>query len=157
MAESLRRLNKYRESVAEYNAYLQLSDFDSKLAGKLNYYVLGFLAGAGRKKRANHTDVWRELRSLAHFGLCDSKRRLGEYDAAIQDCQRALAYDPGDPYVHYGLALAFGKKGEQDGAVETFAAAGKHFRAMLAINPDMDEAKVARQNLAAIDTALRNQ
>jgi tetratricopeptide (TPR) repeat protein len=157
LAESLRRSNKFKESSAEYLEYLRLSDFDSKLAGKLNYYVLGFITGTGKKKRANHTDVWRELRSLAHFGLCDSERRLGRFDLAIANCQRALAYDPGDPYVHYALALAFGKKGEQDGAVETYAAAGKHFRAMLDINPDMDEARIARQNLTAIDAALRKQ
>jgi tetratricopeptide (TPR) repeat protein len=157
LAESLRRSNKFKESEAEYNEYLRLSDFDSKLAGKLNYYVLGFITGTGRKKRANHTDVWKELRSLAYFGLCDSERRMGKFDVAIASCQKALAYDPGDPYVHYALALAFGKKGEQDGAVETYAAAGKHFRAMLEINPDMDEAKIARQNLAAIESALRQQ
>jgi tetratricopeptide (TPR) repeat protein len=157
LAESLRRSNKFKESSAAYDEYLRLSDFDSKLAGKLNYYVLGFITGTGRKKRANHTDVWKELRSLAYFGLCDSERRMGRFDMAIANCQRALAYDPGDPYVHYALALAFGKKGEQDGAVETYAAAGKHFRAMLEINPDMDEAKIARQNLAAIDAALRKQ
>jgi tetratricopeptide (TPR) repeat protein len=157
LAESLRRSNKFKESSGEYLEYLRLSDFDSKLAGKLNYYVLGFITGTGKKKRANHTDVWKELRSLAYFGLCDSERRMGSFDLAITNCQRALAYDPGDPYVHYALALAFGKKGERDGTVETYAAAGKHFRAMLDINPDMDEAKIARQNLAAIDAALRRQ
>jgi tetratricopeptide (TPR) repeat protein len=82
---------------------------------------------------------------------------MGRFDPAIANCQKALTYDPGDPYVHYALALAFGKKGEQDGTVETYAAAGKHFRAMLDINPDMDEAKIARQNLAAIEAALRQQ
>jgi tetratricopeptide (TPR) repeat protein len=157
LAESLRRTNKFRESAVEYQEYLRLSDFDSKLAGKLNYYVLGFITGTGKKKRANHADVWKELRSLAHFGLCDSERNLGRFDPAIANCQKALAYDPGDPYVHYALGLAFGKKGEQDGAVETYAAAGKHFRAMLDINPDLDEASIARKNLAAIEAALRQQ
>jgi tetratricopeptide (TPR) repeat protein len=157
LAESLRRSNKFKESATEYDEYIRLSDFDSKLAGKLNYYVLGFITGTGKKKRANHTDVWKELRSLAYFGLCDSQRRMARFDLAIANCQKALAYDPGDPYVHYALALAFGKKGERDGTVETYAAASKHFRAMLEINPDMDEAKIARQNLAAIEAALRQQ
>jgi tetratricopeptide (TPR) repeat protein len=154
LAESLRRSNQFEQSIPEYHSYLDLSDFDSKLAGQLNYYVLGFLTGTGKKKRANLTDVWKELRSLAYFGLCDSERRIRTFDAAIQHCQQALAYDPGDPYVHYALALAFGKKAEQDGAVETIAAARKHFRAMLDINADLEEAVIARRNLAAIDTAL---
>ena len=117
LAESLRRSNQFKESIPEYDAYLRLSDFDSKLAGKVNYYVLGYIAGVGRKKRANLKDVWKELRSLAYFGLCDSERRVSKFDAAIQHCQQALTYDPGDPYVHYALALAFGKKGEQDGSI----------------------------------------
>ena len=45
LAESLRMTAKYADSVVEYQKYLQLSDFDSKLAGKMNYYVLGYLAG----------------------------------------------------------------------------------------------------------------
>jgi tetratricopeptide (TPR) repeat protein len=154
LAESLRRSNQFKESIPEYDSYLRLSDFDSKLAGKVNYYVLGYIAGIGRKKRANLTDVWKELRSLAYFGLCDSERRIAKYDAAIQHCQQALGYDPGDPYVHYALALAFGKKGEQDGSMETYAAARKHFRAMLDLNSDLEEAKIAQRNIAAIDSAL---
>jgi tetratricopeptide (TPR) repeat protein len=154
LAESLRRSNEFKESVPQYQSYLQLSDFDSKLAGKLNYYVMGFITGTGKKKRANLTDVWKELRSIAYFGLCDSERRITQFDMAIYHCQQALAYDPGDPYVHYALALAYGKKGQQDGTVETLAAARKHFRAMLDINSDLEEATIAKRNLQAIDTAL---
>lgn len=155
LAESLRRSNLFKESIPEYGAYLKLSDFDSKLAGKLNYYVLGFVTGMGRKKRANLTDVWKELRSLAYFGLCDSERRIKNFDAAISNCQTALGYDPGDPYVHYALGLAFGKKAEIDGTPETIAAAAKHFRAMLDINSELEEAKFAKANLAAFDAALK--
>ena len=49
--------------------------------------------------------------------------------------------------------LPSGKKGEQDGSVEPYAAARKHFRAMLDINPDLQEAAFAKQNIAAIDSA----
>jgi tetratricopeptide (TPR) repeat protein len=157
LAESLRRSNKFDASIPEYNQYLRLSDFDSKLAGKVNYYVMGFLVGMGRKKRANLRDVWKELRSLAYFGLCDSERRVGEFDLAIQHCQQAVSYDPEDPFAHYALALAYGKKGEQDGTVETYAAARKHFRAMLDINPDLEEAKIARKNVEAIEAVLGRQ
>jgi cytochrome c-type biogenesis protein CcmH/NrfG len=52
LADSLRLSGKYQEAKREYSEYLRLSDFDSKLAGKLNYYALGFLIGMGKKKRA---------------------------------------------------------------------------------------------------------
>src|ERR1035441_3365168 len=43
LAEPLRMLKNWTDAESEYQRYLQLSDFDSKLAGKLNYYVLGSL------------------------------------------------------------------------------------------------------------------
>ncbi len=97
LAESLRLSGAYEKGAAEYAEYLRLSDFDSKLAGKLNYYVLGFLAGFGKKKRAAQQDIWKDLRSLAYFGICDCQRKLSNYDAAIVNCQRALTYDADDP------------------------------------------------------------
>ena len=105
LADSLRLSGKYQESTAEYIDYLRLSNFDSKLAGKMNYYVLGYLFGVGRKKRAAQTDTWRDLRSLAYFGMCDAERNLMQFDPAIAYCQKSLAYDRGDPYTHYALAL----------------------------------------------------
>ena len=74
--------------------------------------------------------------------------------ARFSTASRRCGYDPGDPYAHYALALAFGKKGEQDGSIETYAAARKHFRAMLDINSDLEESKIAKRNIAAIDSAL---
>lgn len=155
LADSLRLNNRYKESLPEYQAYLRLSDFDSKFAGKLNYYVLGYLAGLGKKKRANHEDLWKDLRSWAYFGLCDSERKLANFDQAIQNCQLALRYDPGDAYGHYALGLAFARKGEKEGAPELFATAGKHFRQMLYINPELEEAKHAKANLIEIDAYLK--
>lgn len=99
LAESLRLSGRYAESIKEYQEYLRLSDFNSKLAGKLNYYVLGFLIGHGKKKRAAQQDIWRDLRSLAYFGICDAHRKLKNYDEAIRYCRRSLSYDPEDPYV----------------------------------------------------------
>ncbi len=157
LAESLRMGGKYQDSTVEYREYLRLSDFDSKLAGKLNYYVLGYLTGFGKKKRANLTDIWRELRSEAYLGLSDSERKLTHYDNAIEYGQLGLVYDPKDPYVHYALGLAYGRKGEQTNSIESYAAARNHFRQMLEINPSMDEAEFAKKNVASIDAALKSR
>ena len=99
LAESLRLSGAFDKGAAEYAVYLRLSDFDSKLAGKMNYYVLGYLAGFGKKKRAAQQDIWKDLRSLAYFGICDCQRKLSNWDTAIENCQKALSYTPDDPYV----------------------------------------------------------
>jgi len=154
LADSLRMSGQMQESTGEYVSYLKLSDFDSKLAGRLNYYVLGYIAGIGKKKRAAQTDTWRDLRSLAYFGLCDAERKQSHFEAAVGYCQKSLAYDPKDPYTHYALALCYMRQAQQSQSLETLASAGIHFRTMLDLNPDLEEAKYARQNLKSIDGLL---
>ena len=154
LAESLRLSGKYEESQREYEEYLRLSDFDSKLAGQLNYYVLGFLAGVGRKKHAAQRDIWKDLRSLAYFGMCDCERKLARFDPAITYCQKSLTYDPNDPYAHFALALAYTRKANETGSCETLPAALKHFRAVVDINADLSEAQMARKNIASIEKVL---
>lgn len=154
LAESLRLSGKYNESTDEYAAYLRLSNFDSKLAGQMNYYVVGFLVGLGKKKRAAQTDTWRDLRSLAYFGLCDAERKQSHFDTAVAYCQKSLAYDKSDPYTHYALALCYAREAQATGSLETLSAAAKHFQTMLDLNPDLEEAKYARANLKSINAVL---
>ena len=139
----------------EYDQYLKLSDFDSKLAGQLNYYVLGSLIGFGKKKHAAQHDIWSDLRSLAYFGVCDCERRLNQFDLAIGYCQKALTYDNKDPYAHYALALSFFHKAVDSGNTAGLDPALKHFQQVVAINPDLEEAKASKQNIANIQKALQ--
>jgi tetratricopeptide (TPR) repeat protein len=157
LAESLRMKDRYKEAVPEYAEYLRLSDYDTKLAGKIHYYALGYLAGIGRKKRAAQTDIWQDLRSMAYFGMCDAERKLGRLDAAIANCQKSLAYDKTDPLVYYALGLSYVRKAQELDSLELAAAARKSFAAMLEINGDLTEAEFARKNIANIDAALKAQ
>ena len=157
MADSLRLSGNLSEARAEYDQYLKLSDFDSHLGGQLNYYVLGSLFGLGRKSHAAVHDIWSELRSLAYFGICDCERRQSHFDQAIAACQRSLSYYSKDPFAHYALGLSYMYKANQTNSVAELGPALQHFREMLAINPDMQEAKFARQNIATIQKALAGQ
>ncbi len=157
LGDSLRLSGKWADAEPEYNQYLKLSDFDSKLAGQLNYYVLGSLFGMGRKKRAGTQDIWKDLRSLAYFGICDCERKLLRYDTAIQFCQKALSYDSKDPFAHYALGLTFMSQAVNTGSVAQLTPALQHFEQMIAINPDLDEVKDAKQNIANIQQFLKKQ
>jgi tetratricopeptide (TPR) repeat protein/uncharacterized caspase-like protein len=157
MADSLRLSGKYADAKAEYDQYLKLSDFDSKLAGQLNYYLLGSLLGLGRRKRAAQQDIWKDLRSLAYFGLCDCDRKSGNYDAAIKYCQQSLSYDSQDPFAHFALGASYMHKANDTDSTAELDPALKHFHAVIAINPDLDEAKMARKNIATIQQALQNR
>jgi tetratricopeptide (TPR) repeat protein len=157
LGDSLRLSGKYQAAIPEYETYLQLSDFDSKFAGQLNYYVLGSLIGLGRKKRAATTDIWKDLRSLAYFGICDSDRNLGNYDEAIAYCQKSLTYDSQDPYAHYALGLSYMRKAIAANSIAELDPALRHFQQVVAINPDMDEARYARKNIASIEAVLEKR
>lgn len=157
LAESLRLSGKYGDSENEYQQYLKLSDFDSKLAGQLNYYVLGYLMGFGKKKRAAQQDIWKDMRSLAYFGLCDAERKQSHFDQAITYCEKSLNYSADDPYVHLALGLSLAKKAQQNGIVEMLPAARQHFVAMLNINSDLAEADLARKNIASIDAFMKSR
>ena len=155
LADSLRLSGKFTDAQPEYGQYLKLSDFDSKLAGKLNYYVLGSLVGFGRKKRVAERDIWNDYHNMAWFGMCECERKGANLDAAIADCQRALTYDSKDPFAHYTLGLAFMTKAINTGSVAELDPAIQHFQQMLEINPDMAEAAIARKNIANIQQFLK--
>jgi tetratricopeptide (TPR) repeat protein len=156
LADSLRNAGKLPEARAEYEQYLKLSDFDSKLAGKLNYYVLGYLAGIGRKKRAAQRDIWSDLHSLAWFGICDCERQAKRYDQAISACQASLRYDPKDPFVHYALGLSFYHQAVNTGSVAGLQPALLHLQRTVELNPDLAESSVARKNIVNIQKFLDN-
>jgi tetratricopeptide (TPR) repeat protein len=150
LAEALRFSKNCAEAIPEYQQYLRLSDFDSKLAGKLNYYVLGYLAGIGRKKRAAQTDIWRELQFMASFGLCDCERISRRFDSAAGWCQRALRLDPSDPYAHFALGLIFTEKFNESSSAGYLSAARSHFEKVIEINPDLNEAARSKAYLDRI-------
>jgi len=154
LAEALRFSKSCPEAIPEYQKYLRLSDFDSKLAGKLNYYVLGYLAGIGRKKRAAQADIWRELQFMASFGLCDCERIGRRFDEAARWCQQALRLDPGDLYAHYALGLIFTEKFNQSSSAGYLSAARTHFEKVIELNPDTGEAERSRKYLARISQVV---
>jgi tetratricopeptide (TPR) repeat protein len=116
--------------------------------------VVGFLIGQGKRRRAAQKDIWQDLRSLAYFGLCDCAYREKKVEDALLFCQKSLQYDPEYSYGHYLTGLVLATQAQASGSVETLASARKHFTKMLALNPDMDEAKSVKTMLASFDQAL---
>jgi tetratricopeptide (TPR) repeat protein len=157
LAESLHMSGKLEDAKRAYQEYLRLSNFDSGLAGQLNYWALGFLLGSGQKSRASTRDIWKDLRSLAYFGLCDCDRQLKRFDEAIEECRTSLKYDPDDARTHYLLGLTFGSKAKSTSRLEPLAAASEQFRSMLRLNPDAPEAGDVRKMLANYDQLLLKQ
>ncbi|MGA2219512.1 MAG: tetratricopeptide repeat protein [Terracidiphilus sp.] len=157
LAESLRQKNQCDESESQYNNYLSLSNFDSGMAGKLNYYLGGYLLGYGVKKRAAQTDIWKELRGQANTGLCDCEWIQKKFDSAVKYCQAALTFAPNDLFTNYRLGIIYAQQYNQSGSVALLAAARKHFESVIEQNPDANEADRSRKYVHNIDTVLSQQ
>jgi tetratricopeptide (TPR) repeat protein len=127
--DGLRLSDKYVEALPEYFNYLKLSLHNSRPTGTADFA---------------------DLQSLAYFGICDSERGLKNYDAAIANCEKALSYDALDPYTHYALALSYLKKASESNILAGLDPAIEHFQQVIDLNPDLEEAGMARQNLANI-------
>lgn len=153
LAEGLRLNGEYPEAKQAYQSYLKLTDFNSKLAGNLNYYALGFLVGMGKKRRASQQDIWKDMRSLAWFGICDADRKLNSYGSAIEACNQALRYDSEDPYTHYVLGLSYAHQANAQNDRNLCTPAIRHFETMLEINPELEQAEFARKNVGALRKA----
>jgi tetratricopeptide (TPR) repeat protein len=155
LGDSLRLSGKLADAPAEYQQYLKLSDFDSKLGGKLNYYVLGSLFALGRKKRVAERDIWNDYHNIAYFGLCECERRTAKLDAAIRDCQRALSFDPKDFFAHYSLGLAFMARANETQSIAELDPAQRHLETVIQLAPDITEAGYARKNIEQIQKVLK--
>jgi tetratricopeptide (TPR) repeat protein len=92
---------------------------------------------------------------MAWYGMCECERKAAHLDTAIAYCQKALTYDAKDPFAHYELGLAFMTKANNTGSVAELDPALKHFQQMLDLNPDMDEASIARKNITSIQQYLK--
>jgi tetratricopeptide (TPR) repeat protein len=154
LAECLRQLKQPTDAEREYQTYLQLSNFDTGKAGQLNYFIMGSLFGMGKKKRATQSDIWKELRGQANLGLCDTEYMQKQLDPALTYCQTALNYMPNDPFANYRLGFIYAEKFNQQNQLGLLAAAKSHFTAVIAANPDTNEADRSRKMLKNIDSAL---
>jgi tetratricopeptide (TPR) repeat protein len=154
LGEALRQANQCSEAGKEYNQYLTLSNFNSEIAGKLNYYLLGSLFGMGTKKRAAQQDIWRELRAQANVGICDCQWMQKQFQPAAESCQKALSYVHDDPYANYRLGLVYAEEYNGNGNAELLREARQHFNTVIALIPDTDEAQRSRKYIANINAVL---
>lgn len=151
LAEALRRKNRYLDAKQEYEAYLKLSAFDSGVAGKLNYYVLGSLIGFGKKTRAAQTDIWKELQFTANFGMCDCERLSKNWDASIRYCEIAAKQDPSDPYAHYNIGWSLINKFNNTKDCTLLGSAKSQFENVVQLSPEIAEAANAKTYISKID------
>ena len=108
LGDSLRLSGKYRRRRRGIRPVSEAQRFRQQ-AGRPVELLRARLAvrHGAQKRRASQQDIWKDLRSLAYFGICDCERKLNKYDSAIAYCQKSLTYYDKDPYAHFALGLAY--------------------------------------------------
>jgi uncharacterized caspase-like protein/Tfp pilus assembly protein PilF len=150
LGESLRLQKKFDEAKKNYQSYLALSDFDSKLHEQVLYYAIGM---GFSKRRATQKAVHRDHRAIAYLGLCQCEEQMDRLSQAARFCGEALHFDPNSPNTYYSLGRINAKKFLLTNSCAFLRDSEQSFQKMLALNSEADEARTAKETLAAIGKA----
>jgi tetratricopeptide (TPR) repeat protein len=90
-------------------------------------------------------------KSLAtiHNNLCDVHIKMGSYDRAISECQRAIRLDNDDPDAHYNLGNAYRRKRDYPSALAAYEQA-------IRVNPS-DRSAYFNRALTHLDVGARER
>jgi tetratricopeptide (TPR) repeat protein len=142
----------YAEAVENYENYLGLTNFSSSTSGKLAYYLLGL--GLGSRGHADRQVVYDYQRNVAFMGLCECEDKLGTFQRAIDYCQRAIKYDPNEPYARFLLGNVYRDHFNVTKSKDDLILARNNYAKMVEINPDLEWSRNAKNYLEQIDRLL---
>ena len=60
-----------------------------------------------------------------------------------------------DPFAHFALGVALMYRFNRDNNPKDLSPASQHFERVIELNPDLAEAKSARENLGAVQNAMK--
>ena len=147
-----RRLPRYAEAREDYREFLRLTNFSSGVGAKLAFSFIGF--GVGSRRHADRQGAYDSLRSSGFLGLCLSEAKVGNPLRAREYCQRALGHAPNDPIAHFLLGNINRDLYNLRQSCADLVAARTSYAKMVALNPDLEESKNARNYMGQIDGIL---
>ena len=150
--DETRQHELYSDARDGYREFLKLTNFASGFGARLAFHFVGF--GAGGRKHADRQGAYESLRSAGFLGLCLTEDKVGNPLRAREYCQRALQYAPNDPIGHFLLGNVNRNIYNVRQSCQYLQAARVSYARMLAINPDLDESKNARNYLGQINAIL---
>ena len=147
--EPLRQRELFAGARTDYRAFLDLTNFSTGLGARLAFQFIGF--GVGSRNHADRQAAYDGLRTAGFLGLCICEARVGNPLRAREYCERSLEHSPRNPIAYFVLGNVNRDLYNERQSCDYLKAARASYRKMLDINPDLDEAKIARTILADID------
>jgi tetratricopeptide (TPR) repeat protein len=142
----------YASARDDYRAFLDLTNFSTGLGARLAFQFIGL--GVGSRNHADRQGAYDSLRSAGFLGLCLSEAKVGNPLRARDYCERALKHSPQDPIAYFLLGNVNRDLFNVRQSCDYLKAAQANYTRMIAINPDLDESKNARNYLGQIDRIL---
>ena len=146
------QLQWYADAREDYRAFLDLTNFSTGIGSRLAFHFIGL--GVGRRAHADRQGAYDSLRSAGFLGLCLTEQKVGNPLKARDYCRRALRHAPQDPIAHFLLGNVNRDLFNARQACEYLKAARASYITMIGINPDLVEAKNARNYVGQIDGIL---
>ena len=146
--DEARQRQFYSDARAAYREFLKLTNFSSGFGARLAFHLVGF--GVGSRAHADRQGSYERLRTAGFLGLCLSEGKVGHPLRAREYCRRALKYAPNDAIAHFLLGNVNRDIFNTRPSCDVLREARASYTRMLAINPNLDEAKNARNYLAQI-------
>jgi tetratricopeptide (TPR) repeat protein len=143
---------QYSSARDDYRAFLDLTNFSTGLGARLAFQFIGL--GVGSRNHADRQGAYDSLRSAGFLGLCLSEAKVGNPLRAREYCERALKHSPQDPIAYFLLGNVNRDLFNVRPSCDFLKAAQASYTRMIAINPDLDESKNARNYLGQIDRIL---
>jgi tetratricopeptide (TPR) repeat protein/uncharacterized caspase-like protein len=139
-----------------YWKYLRMTDFEAKPHEKVMYYLFSTpFTSLFAKRRPTQLAVFRDLRGLGFYGLCVCEQGVENVRQAVQYCEQALKYSQNDPYTQFQLASVYIDRFNATSDCRSILDAQRCFRKVIELNPEIDEAKWAKENLANVEGVLK--
>jgi tetratricopeptide (TPR) repeat protein len=142
----------YSSAREDYRTFLDLTNFSTGLGARLAFQFIGL--GIGSRNHADRQGAYDSLRSAGFLGLCLSEAKVGNPLRAREYCERALKHSPQDPIAYFLLGNVNRDLFNVRPSCDFLKAAQASYARMIAINPDLDESKNARNYLGQIDRIL---
>jgi len=147
-----RQRTLYSQAREDYRAFLTLTNYSTSTASWLAFHFVGFHVGA--RRHADRQPAYDALRTSGYLGLCLSEHKVGNPLRAREYCQRALGYSPRDPIAFFLLGNVNRDLYNEFQTCDYITAARTNYAKMIAINPDLDESKNAKNYLTQITGIL---
>jgi len=147
-----RQRTLYAQAREDYREFLTLTNYSTSAANWLAFHFIGFHLGA--RKHADRQPAYDALRTSGFLGLCLSESKVGNPRRAIEYCERALSYSPRDPIGLFLLGNVNRDLYNEFQSCDYITAARSSYAKMIAINPDLDESKNAKNYLTQITAIL---